>query len=108
MIGRAAGSTWHRLTGGYGQALPDGPARSVRELAAAPGTSLFQAMDYRRYVKSIEDRVTSGVRNVLYEAGYDTGQFEQKIVNVAQGGVMIENSRGAISVGDNNIVKNEG
>ncbi|MFE9554034.1 hypothetical protein ACFYOD_11200 [Streptomyces sp. NPDC006703] len=108
VLGRAAGSTWHRLTGGFGQALPDGPARSVRELAAAPGTSLFQAMDYQRYVKSIEDRVTSGVRNVLYEAGYDTGQFEQKIVNVAQGGVMIENARGAISVGDNNIVKNEG
>ncbi|MFJ8312629.1 MULTISPECIES: hypothetical protein [unclassified Streptomyces] len=108
VVGRAIGSTWHRLTGGYGRALPDGPARSVRELAAAPDTSLFQAMDYQRYVKSVEDRVTSGVRNVLYEAGYDTGQFEQKIVNVAQGGVMIENARGAISVGDHNTVKNEG
>uniref|UniRef100_A0AAU2V473 TRAP transporter TatT component family protein n=1 Tax=Streptomyces sp. NBC_00003 TaxID=2903608 RepID=A0AAU2V473_9ACTN len=108
VVGRAIGSTWHRLTGGYGRALPDGPARSVRELAAAPDASLFQAMDYRRYVKSIEDRVTSGVRSALYEAGYDTGQFEQKIVNVAQGGVMIENSRGAISVGDHNTVRNEG
>ncbi|MGW2860437.1 hypothetical protein [Streptomyces sp. NPDC001205] len=108
VLGRAIGSTWHRLTGGYGRALPDGPARSVRELAAAPDTSLFQAMDYQRYVKSIEDRVTSGVRSALYEAGYDTGQFEQKIVNVAQGGVMIENARGAISVGDHNTVKNEG
>ncbi|GGU10306.1 hypothetical protein [Streptomyces violascens] len=108
VVGRAIGSTWHRLTGGHGRALPDGPARSVRELAAAPEASLFQAMDYRRYVKSIEDRVTSGVRSALYEAGYDTGQFEQKIVNVAQGGVMIENSRGAISVGDHNTVRNEG
>ncbi|WP_167157512.1 hypothetical protein [Streptomyces sp. MBT27] len=108
VVVRAVASLWRRLTGGHARALPDGPARSVRELAAAPGTSLFQAMDYRRYVKSIEDRVTSGVRNALYEAGYDTGQFEQKIVNVAQGGVMIENARGAISVGDHNTVKNEG
>ncbi|MER0447818.1 hypothetical protein ABR738_25250 [Streptomyces sp. Edi4] len=108
VVGRAARSGWARFTGGYGQALPDGPACSVRELAAAPEASLFQVMDCRRYVKSIEDRVTSGVRSALYEAGYDTGQFEQKIVNVTQGGVMIENSRGAISVGDHNTVKNEG
>ncbi|MFG2723280.1 hypothetical protein ACGFW5_34030 [Streptomyces sp. NPDC048416] len=107
-VGRAARSGWAQFTGGYGRALPDGPACSVRELAAAPDSSLFQAMDCQRYVKSIEDRVTSGVRSALYEAGYDTGQFEQKIVNVTQGGVMIENARGAISVGDNNIVKNEG
>ncbi|MFG3284963.1 hypothetical protein [Streptomyces sp. NPDC048111] len=107
-LGRAAVSLWHRLTGGYGRALPDGPARSVRELAAAPGASLFQAMDYRRYVKSVEDRVTSGVRAALYETGYDTGQFEQKIINIAQGGVMIENARGAVSVGDHNTVRNEG
>ncbi|MEU3504834.1 hypothetical protein ABZ726_30315 [Streptomyces hundungensis] len=108
VVGRALVSLWHRLTGGYARALPDGPARSVRELAAAPDASLFQAMDYRRYVKSIEDRVTSGVRSALYEAGYDTGQFEQKIINVTQGGVMIENARGAISVGDHNTVRNEG
>ncbi|MFE9373534.1 hypothetical protein ACFYM2_27710 [Streptomyces sp. NPDC006711] len=108
VVGRAARSGWVRLSGGYGRALPDGPACSVRELAAAPDTSLFQAMDCRRYVKSIEDRVTSGVRSALYEAGYDTGQFEQKIINVTQGGVMIENARGAISVGDHNTVKNEG
>ncbi|MCX5385172.1 hypothetical protein [Streptomyces sp. NBC_00083] len=108
VVVRALCSGWVRLTGGFGRALPDGPARSVRELAAAPEASLFQAMDCRRYVKSIEDRVTSGVRSALYEAGYDTGQFEQKIVNIAQGGVMIENSRGAISVGDHNTVKNEG
>ncbi|OKI09923.1 hypothetical protein A6A06_04680 [Streptomyces sp. CB02923] len=101
-------SAWSLLTGGHGGALPDGPAASVRELGSDGDASLFQEMDVTRYLKSIQDRVASGVRSALYEAGYQTDEFEQRIVNVTDGGVFIESAQGAIGIGDHNTISSNG
>ncbi|WP_327671368.1 MULTISPECIES: hypothetical protein [unclassified Streptomyces] len=89
-VGRWAGYGWRVLTGGYGSALPDGPAVSVRELGSEGPGSLFQQMDVERYLKSIQDRIANGVLHALSESGYQTGEFVQKIVNISSGGVNID------------------
>jgi hypothetical protein len=89
-LGKGVVYAWRLLTGGYAAALPDGPALSVRELGSAPAGSLFQEMDVSRYLKSIQDRVANGVKAALADAGYQTGEFVQKIVNISNGGVNIE------------------
>ncbi|MEU5364712.1 hypothetical protein ABZ354_14690 [Streptomyces sp. NPDC005925] len=86
---RGAAYAWRLLTGGHANALPDGPARSVRELAAAPAGSTFQDMDVERYLRSIQDRVAHGVRMALADAGYETGEFVRRIVNISNGAVHI-------------------
>ncbi|WUH93334.1 hypothetical protein OG900_26610 [Streptomyces sp. NBC_00433] len=82
-------------------AYPDGPATSVRELGSARDVSLFQEMDISRYVKTVQDRIASGVREALRQKGYATGEFEQQIVNVSGGGVYIgAMSGGAVATGE--------
>ncbi|WP_327290937.1 hypothetical protein [Streptomyces sp. NBC_01198] len=82
-------------------ALPDGPTTSVRELGSVREVSLFQEMDISRYVKTVQDRIASGVRDALRLKGYATGEFEQQIVNVSGGGVYIgAMSGGAVATGD--------
>ncbi|MGW2540211.1 hypothetical protein ACWC5I_04890 [Kitasatospora sp. NPDC001574] len=77
-----------------------GPAVSLRELAGAPGVSLFQELDISRYVKTIQERIIDGVRDALRNEGYETGQFEQYIVQVHDGGVYIgAMSGGAVATG---------
>ncbi|MGW5656362.1 hypothetical protein [Streptomyces humi] len=82
-LARGAVYVWRLLTGGHAGALPEGPALSVRELGAVEVGSHFQEMDVVRYLRSIQDRVAHGVRAALAEAGYETGEFVQKIVNVS-------------------------
>ncbi|MEU6193162.1 hypothetical protein [Streptomyces sp. NPDC047061] len=82
-LGRGAVYVWRLLTGGHAGALPEGPALSVRELASVDVGSHFQEMDVARYLRSIQDRVANGVRAALADAGYETGEFVQKIVNVS-------------------------
>ncbi|MGK5631478.1 hypothetical protein [Streptomyces sp. URMC 123] len=83
------------------RALPDGPATSVRELGSTTDISLFQEMDVARYVKTVQDRIISGVHEALRARGYDTGEFEQQIVNVSGGGVFIGSmSGGAVATGN--------
>ncbi|QKW06301.1 hypothetical protein HUT18_07680 [Streptomyces sp. NA04227] len=83
------------------RALPDGPAASVRELGSVREISLFQEMDVSRYVKTVQDRIASGVHSALSAAGYETGEFEQQIVNVSGGGVFIGSmSGGAVATGE--------
>ncbi|ASU85590.1 hypothetical protein CDO52_24790 [Nocardiopsis gilva YIM 90087] len=86
---------------------PDGsrveaPLISIREQAAAGPLSLFQEMDVARYVKTLQDRIASGVRQALVEAGYQTDEFQQQIVNIGSGGVFIGGSMsgGAIASGE--------
>ncbi|MGW7415548.1 hypothetical protein [Streptomyces sp. NPDC054863] len=81
-LGRGVTSTWKLLTGGYGGALPDGPALSVRELGSDADASLFQGMDFSRYLKSIGDRIASGVTAALHDAGWQTEQLAQQITYV--------------------------
>lgn len=84
-------------------ALPaDGPVAALRELGSEPDLHLFQEMDVRRYVKTVEDRVFNGVRQALRSRGYDTGDFEQQVVNVSANGVYVGGSMfgGAIASGN--------
>ncbi|MEU1308723.1 hypothetical protein ABZ419_07490 [Streptomyces cinnamoneus] len=82
------------------RSVPDGPADSVRELAAAKHVSLFQEMDISRYVKTVQDRIASGVRDALRSQGYETDQFEQQIVQISEGGIYIGSmSGGAVAQG---------
>ncbi|MEU9606581.1 hypothetical protein [Streptomyces sp. NPDC048057] len=90
---------WEQMTGGHGDGLPEGPALSVREhgskndgsLPQKEKVSLFQEMDVSRYLKSVQDRITDGVSQALREAGWQTEEFEQKIVHVS-GGVYIDSA----------------
>ncbi|WP_053927547.1 hypothetical protein [Streptomyces chattanoogensis] len=97
-------SLWRLGTGGYGAALPEGPAVSVRELGSYNESSLFQDMDVARYLKTIQQRVAAGVTTALREAGYRTEEFEQRVVHVAEGGTYIESAQGAIGIGDHNTI----
>ncbi|MFG3427449.1 hypothetical protein [Streptomyces californicus] len=109
VLGRGAASGWKLLTAGNAGALAEGPAFSVRELGADDEASLFQDMDVDRYLKSIEDRVNGGVRLALRETGYETDEFEQKIVNIGAGGVFIGSAKdSAIGIGDHNDVRRSG
>ncbi|MEV6079194.1 hypothetical protein AB0L80_29405 [Streptomyces sp. NPDC052069] len=104
-LGRGGVSGWTLLTAGNRGALPDGPALSIRQLGADDEASLFQDMDINRYLKSIQDRVTGGVRLALREAGWQTDEFEQKVVNIGAGGVFIESAKdSAIGIGDHNTI----
>jgi hypothetical protein len=82
-------------------AYPDGPDVSVRELGSVPTVRLFQEMDISRYVKTVQDRIINGVREALRSQGYDTGEFEQQVINVSGNGVFIGGSMsgGAIATG---------
>ncbi|MFF1692019.1 hypothetical protein ACFVXC_00045 [Streptomyces sp. NPDC058257] len=83
------------------RAIPDGPETSVREQGSAEQVSLMQEMDISRYVKTVQDRIISGVREALRTQGYETGEFEQQIVNVSSGGVFVgAMSGGAVATGD--------
>ncbi|WP_371654643.1 MULTISPECIES: hypothetical protein [unclassified Streptomyces] len=82
-------------------ALPDGPATSVRELGSTDDLSVFQDMDVKRYVRTVQDRIAGGVREALRAKDYETGDFEQQIVTVSGGGVFIgAMSGGAVATGE--------
>ncbi|MFF2922850.1 hypothetical protein ACFVTP_10660 [Streptomyces celluloflavus] len=101
---RGLRSVWRLADGGYAAALPDGPGCSVRELGSAGEGSLFQEMDVARYLRTVQHRVAAGVMTALQEAGYRTEEFEQRIVNVADGGVYVESAQGAVGIGDHNTI----
>ncbi|MFD7404016.1 hypothetical protein ACFV7R_15355 [Streptomyces sp. NPDC059866] len=94
-LARGAAYGWRLLIGGHGNALPEGPAVSVRELASVETGSTFQEMDVARYLRSVQDRIGRGVRLALSDAGYETGEFVQKIVNVSNGAVHIDRVEGS-------------
>ncbi|WP_330332129.1 hypothetical protein OHS33_22110 [Streptomyces sp. NBC_00536] len=100
ILGRGIASWWRILTGGHGGALPEGPGLSVRELASQDNGSLFHLMDLDRYLKTIQDRVVSGVTLALHEAGWHTEEFAQRAITVAEGGTYIQSvNNSAFSVG---------
>lgn len=112
--GQSVVTVWRTLTllgrlasHGSDRAMPDGPALSVRELGSDDDASLFQEMDHQRYLKTIQDRVANGVRSALREAGYRTEEFEQKIINVSNGGVLIEQASGAFAFGEHSEAHNQ-
>ncbi|QIY57197.1 hypothetical protein HEP86_25055 [Streptomyces sp. RPA4-5] len=103
-LARGLLSAWRLATAGHGAALPEGPGASVRELGSYGESSLFQDMDVARYLKTVQQRVAAGVTTALREAGYQTDEFEQRIVHVAEGGVYVESAQGAVGIGDHNTI----
>ncbi|MFJ3825828.1 hypothetical protein [Streptomyces nodosus] len=97
----------HLVSRSSGRVMPDGPALSVRELGSDDEASLFQEMDHQRYLKTIQDRVANGVRQALREAGWRTEEFEQKIISVSNGGVLIEQASGAFAFGPGGVANNQ-
>ncbi|MEV6109021.1 hypothetical protein AB0M28_30610 [Streptomyces sp. NPDC051940] len=83
------------------EVLPgEGPVASVRELGSADEVSLFQEMDISRYVKTVQDRITSGVTDALEASGFETDRFTQQVVNISEGGMFIGSmSGGAVAQG---------
>ena len=94
---------WAARSRGYVSARatsPEGASASVRELASVRGQSPFQRMDVSRYLKTIQERIGTGALQALSEKGHDTGQLEQQIVQVSNGGVFIGTmSGGAVATG---------
>lgn len=88
-LGRRGVRNWRRVTGQFARGLPEGPAVSVRELAAESSGSLFQAMDVDRYLRSVQDRIAYGVKTALTEAGYQTDEFVQKVTYISNGGITV-------------------
>ncbi|MFJ2704651.1 hypothetical protein ACIO3R_15815 [Streptomyces sp. NPDC087428] len=80
-------------------AMPSAPVKSIREMGSAPMSSLFQEMDVSRYVKTVQDRIASGVRDALEQSGYQTDRFEQQIINVGDGGLFIRHMTGGAALG---------
>ncbi|WP_217146105.1 hypothetical protein [Streptomyces sp. AC627_RSS907] len=78
----------------------EGASDSVRELAAAYKKSPIREMDVNRYLKALAERITTGAFRVLREKGYDTGQLEQQVIQVSNGGIHIgAMSGGAVAAG---------
>ncbi|MFF2013798.1 hypothetical protein ACFVWY_32690 [Streptomyces sp. NPDC058195] len=83
------------------RAFPDGPVASVRELGSTAELSVFQEMDVKRYVRTVQDRIASGVREALRAKDYETGDFERQVVTVSGGGVFIGTMHGgAVATGE--------
>ncbi|MFL1377953.1 MULTISPECIES: hypothetical protein [unclassified Nocardiopsis] len=78
-----------------------GPVFSLREHAHDLELSHFQRMDIVRYVKTLGTRIAEGVNRALEQAGYETDEFRQQIVNLGEGAVFIDGSMngGAIATG---------
>jgi hypothetical protein len=66
-------------------------------------------MDVDRYLRAVQDRIAHGVRTALADAGYQTGEFVQKIVNISNGGVNIESvADSTFAVGDHATARSGG
>ncbi|MFI2506773.1 hypothetical protein [Streptomyces sp. NPDC018972] len=86
-----------------------GASGSVRELAAAYKESPILEMDVNRYLTALLERITNGAIRALKEKGYDTGQLEQQVINVSQGGIFIgAMSGGAVAAGQGARARNAG
>lgn len=78
-------------------APPDGPLVSVRELGSTHELSLFQMMDVSRYIKTVQDRIVSGVRDALRSSGCATDEFEQNVWVMAAGSQYIHTQNGGVA-----------
>jgi hypothetical protein len=86
-----------------------GASGSVRGLASAYKGSTILEMDVNRYLTAILERVTNGVIRTLRERGYDTGQLEQQVIHVGNGGIFIgAMSGGAVAAGQDARARNTG
>ncbi|MEV3932995.1 hypothetical protein [Streptomyces sp. NPDC049944] len=93
---------WAMRRAGHVSTAPsaEGAAASVRELASARVRSPLLEMDVSRYLRTVQERIGTGALQALSEKGHDTGQLEQQIVQVSNGGVFIgAMSGGAVATG---------
>ncbi|GAA2245096.1 hypothetical protein GCM10010232_35150 [Streptomyces amakusaensis] len=93
---RAATTMRLRLKhGGTRAVVPsEGAVTSVREIAASQQESLLRDLDANRTLKTIQDRVATGVLRTMKAKGYRTGQLEQQVVQVSNGGIYITSMQG--------------
>ncbi|MFF5584953.1 hypothetical protein [Streptomyces hygroscopicus] len=77
-----------------------GASGSVRELASAYQKSPIRETDVNRYLNALVERIGTGAVRALREKGYDTGQLEQQVIQVSNGGILIgAMSGGAVAAG---------
>ncbi|WP_229867270.1 hypothetical protein [Streptomyces gelaticus] len=77
-----------------GEVPSEGARESVREMAAQQGQSVFQGMDASRYLRTLQERIGTGVLQVLDEKGYDTKELKQQVIQVNRGGIHITSMHG--------------
>ncbi|MET9916733.1 hypothetical protein ABZZ04_06560 [Streptomyces sp. NPDC006435] len=87
----------------------NGPRTSVREMASQQTLSPFQAMDAERYLRTLQERIGTGLLQLLDKKGYDTKELKQQVVQVNSGGVYISSMQGgAVATGRGATARNIG
>ena len=99
---------------GPDQEEPDGhdyPAFSLRQYVASPNHNVyFQRLDAERYVKTVERRIISSIRDLLEAKDIAADEFASLATQVVNQGVMITGGNNAgnnFSTGDNNTMTAE-
>lgn len=93
---------WYARMCATDRPVDHGPAYSVRELAAEPQfQQLFQEMDVHRFLKSIQTRTVTAVRNSLRDAGYRTSEYDARTTVLFDRSVHINGTvHGNVQTGD--------
>lgn len=81
---------WYRRMCQANRPVNHGPSCSVRELGAEPEyQQQFQEMDVQRFMKSIETRTLTAVRECLREHGYRIDEYDRRQNVVINNGVQV-------------------
>jgi hypothetical protein len=90
LVRTARREAWYRRMCQANRPVHHGPTCSVRELGAEPEyQQQFQEMDVQRFMKSIETRTLTAVREALREHGYRTDEYEMRQSFVINNGVQV-------------------
>jgi hypothetical protein len=92
---------WYRRMCEANRPVQHGPTCSVRELGAEPDyQQQFQEMDVQRFMKSIETRTLTAVREALREHGFRTDEYDNRRNVVINSGVQVHgNVHGNVQTG---------
>ncbi|MFJ8865548.1 hypothetical protein ACIRD6_07260 [Streptomyces sp. NPDC102473] len=93
---------WYKRMCATDRPVDHGPAYSVREIAAEPQfQQVFQEMDVRRFLKSIQTRTVTAVRNSLSDAGYRTSEYDARTTVLFDRSVHVNGTvHGNVQTGD--------
>ncbi|MFF1460855.1 hypothetical protein [Streptomyces sp. NPDC058330] len=98
----ARSQSWYKRMCDTDRPVDHGPAYSVRELAAEPEfQQLFQEMDVRRFLKSVQTRTVTAVRASLRDAGYRTSEYDARTTVLFDRSVHVNGTvNGNVQTGD--------
>ncbi|WP_329231411.1 hypothetical protein OG488_21145 [Streptomyces sp. NBC_01460] len=98
----ARSKQWYERMCRTDRPVDHGPAYSIREIAAEPRfQQLFQEMDVRRFLKSIQTRTVTAVRNSLSDAGYRTSEYDARTTVLFDRSVHVNGTvHGNVQTGD--------